>query len=59
MITSVSHKQQINWQTATREERREFYEKMPQELIDVLAEFKQVFDSQVISIEIIFTVDRL
>ena len=52
-------KEQINWQTATREERHAFYEKMPQELVDVLAEFKREFDSQVVSIEITITVDRL
>ena len=58
MITSISHKQSILWQTATRDERRAFYEKMPQELVDVLAEFKNTFDSQVVSIEIIITVDK-
>jgi len=58
MITSISHKQSILWQTATRDERRSFYEKMPKVLVDALAEFKETFDSQVVSIEIIITVEK-
>jgi len=58
MIASVSYTEKINWQTATKEERQAFYKKMPQELVDTLAEFKNVFDSKVISIEIIITADK-
>lgn len=58
MITEVSYKEKIDWQTATKEERKEFYKKMPKELVDALTDFKNVFDSQVITIEIIITAEK-
>lgn len=58
MIASMSYTEKINWQSATKEERQEFYKKMPKHLVTTLVEFKDLFDSHAISIEIIITVDK-
>ncbi len=58
MITEVSYTEKIDWRTATKEERKAFYKKMPKELVDALTDFKDVFDSQVLTIEIIITAER-
>ena len=58
MISKLSFTEEIDWQTATKQERKEFYKKMPKELVEVLTDFKNAFDSKVIAIEIIITVDK-
>jgi hypothetical protein len=55
---SIRYGERIEWQTATREEKKAFYEKMPQDLIDVIMEFKNNFDAEVITIEYTVTAER-
>jgi glutamine synthetase len=58
MIASMSYTEKIDWQTATKEERKAFYKKMPKDLVEALTEFKEKFDSQVLTIEMIITVEK-